>query len=116
MVIEPLGSDTVRKIAASISECTSMFCIHSGMAARATSTPAARPNASKEILVRALRDNFNLHLLHADVVGNVFRHHGQAVASGSKFVRHHDFSCACGFIGVPAQADRGSALKLVDHR
>ena len=95
MVIAPVGSETVRKIAASTSERTSMFCIHSGIAARAATKPATTQINSKEVFAKVLRDDFNLHLLRADIVGNIFRSYGQTVEAGRQFAGYRDLPSAC---------------------
>src|SRR5262249_3792558 len=106
---------TVRKIAASTSECTSMFWIHSGMAARAAMSPAMKQPRAREVLNSALRENFNLHLLRADVVGNIFGRHGKAIAAGSKLAWNQEIAAACGFVRVPAQVYGSRALELRQH-
>src|SRR5260370_9470817 len=77
-----VGRQTVRKRAASMGERASMFCIQLGMAARAPRIPPTSIAAPQEN-ARVLRDNFNLHLLHGDVVSHIFRGYGQAVTPGS---------------------------------
>ena len=71
-----------------------MFCT-SGIAARATTNPAARATNSKEGFNSALRDDFNLHLLYADVVGNVFGRHREPIAAGNQFAGHSNLTGAC---------------------
>src|SRR5215471_2566719 len=112
----PLGNETVRKIAASISEWASMLRSQSGRAARAASMPAAMVSEIKEVLNSALRENFNLHLLSADVVSDILCRNREPVTAGSKLWRNKNFPGTGSFIGVPAEGDRGRALKLRDQR
>jgi len=95
MVIDPVGKGTVRKIAASTSERISMFWIHSGIAARAATKPATTQTRSKEVFMRVLRDDFNLHLLRADIVGYIFRSYGQTVEAGRQFAGYRNLTRAC---------------------
>src|SRR5258708_37624108 len=103
-------------MAASRSERASMFCIHAGMAPSAATTPAAIAIRTTKVFARALRDNFNLHLLRADVVRNVLRGHSEPVASGWQFFRHHHSACARARVWIPAQTYRRHAFKLRDQR
>ena len=78
-----------RNSAASIAVPASTFRIHAGSAPRAETThPAsvtntAIPQTRSQRLRDRSRKHFNLHLLRPDVVGNVFRGHGQFVGSGT---------------------------------
>src|SRR5947209_6422635 len=70
------------------------FAISGGMTEFAATKDGAPRPGSSEVFIRALRENFNLHLLRADVVSNVLCSNGQAVGSGSKFTWHHQFASA----------------------
>src|SRR5258708_987890 len=110
MAVGPPGKITVRNMAVSSSERASMFCIHAGMAARAASTPALTARTMMEVLTIALRDNFNLHLLGADVVRHVLRGYSQSILTGRQLLRHGDSPCAGARVRIPAQAHRRCAF------
>src|SRR5262249_32883637 len=93
-----------------------MFCIHSGMAARAASRPAMRRSTAAVVVSKALREDFNLHLLHPDVVGYVFRGHGQAITPRSELAGNQDLASACSFVRIPTETDRRSSFKLRQQR
>ena len=116
MVISPPGSGTLRKMAESTGEWARMFLIHSGIfakTARARDRTANETNASfvprlRRLVLhfshssrplragltscapdgaKCLGKHFNLHLLAANVVGDVFGGYDQSVVTGREVCR-----------------------------
>src|SRR5258708_9638378 len=116
MAIGPPGRFTVLKMAASSSERSTMSWIHAGITPSAATAPAVIATRTTEVLIRTLRDNFNLHLLRADVVRNVLGGDREPVAAWRKFFRHHDSTGTRSRVRIPTQTHRRRAFKLRDQR
>src|ERR1700759_1486906 len=93
-----------------MAEAETIDCIHEGRSARATIATALSAMAQT---VTALRKDFKLHLLRADIVCNVFGGDGQHVDAGRERARNSKLTRAGAGPRIPAQirsGDRASGV------
>src|SRR5450755_4519153 len=111
----------VRKSAASIAVPDSTFLIHAGSSPRAeTSHPAsvtkiAIPQARRGRRRDKSRKDFNLYLLRPDVVGNIFRGHGEFVWPWRSLLGDDQLSRVNAGARVPIQSNRRRAFQSCDQ-
>src|SRR5579871_4546100 len=99
----------LRKMTRSRSEADSMSATHSGsepLAATAKNATAAASAVAMTVArmrTEASRNDFNVHPLRADVMGDIFRGNGQAINAGRKLIRDLQVAGAGGSPGIPFQ-------------
>src|SRR5450432_4510868 len=110
-----------RKSAASIAVPASTLRIQAGSAPQAEKSNPAKVmnNAIPQTRrtgprVRSWK-HFNLHLLGPDVVGNIFRGHGQFVRSRHRLFGDDQLSYVAACARIPIQRDRRNALQSCDQ-